>query len=321
MAGDGGGEGSAWTVASAAAAARRRWTGGDPAVATVVELSVSERSPQAMVVTELLERARIELVALGVRRVDLRTTADDPELAALRAAGWFTGVVGSDVVASWCITATWRDGHLGAAAHAPLPRHRLQRRLAGVRVRDVPALAATALAEARGRVAERRDPPVAPALTEQPPGSVHHEATRYRTIRRALDLVPPDFRSERLLDVGCGDGRVLSVARALGFIDLAGVEHDPGLVDAARRRLGASATVELGDARTTPIDDRTGVVYLFNPFDETGTADVARAVRTTLARRSRPLLVIYVNPRAVAPLLDAGLVMVHLEPQFCVLAT
>jgi len=31
--------------------------------------------------------------------------------------------------------------------------------------------------------------------------------------------------------------------------------------------------------------------------------------------------VVHVNPRAVAPLLDAGLSIVHLEPQFCVLAT
>ncbi len=321
VAGDRGGEGSAWTVASASAAARRRWSGGHPAVATVVDVWVREPAARPAVVSELLERARAELVARGVRRVDLLTTPTDPVLGPLRAAGWFAGVVGGHVVASWCITPTWRDLVDEATTTHARHRGRLRRRLAGVRPRDLPALAATVAAEARGRAAERRRPAATSALAEQPPGSVHHEPTRYRTVRRALELVPAGFRSERLLDVGCGDGRVLDVARSLGFTDLAGVEHDPGLVDAARRRLATSATVDLGDARTTPIDDRIGVVYLFNPFDEAAAADVARAVRASLERRPRPLLVVYVNPRAVAPLLDVGLTMVHLEPQFCVLAT
>lgn len=320
VAGDGGGDGSAWTVASAAAAARRRWSGGHPGVATVVELSVAEAADAPTVVAELLDRARPELVAQGVRRVDLLTSSADPALVPLRDGGWFTGVVGRDVVASWCLSAVWR-GSAGAGPTAPQHRGRLARRLATVRLRDVPGLLATAAAEGRGRLAERRHPAATPGLAEQPPGAVHHEATRYRTVRRALELVPPSFRGERLLDVGCGDGRVLEVARTLGFTDLAGVDHDPGLVEAARQRLGATATVDLGDARTTPIDDRTGVVYLFNPFDEAGAIDVARGVRDSLDRQPRPLLVVYVNPRAVAPFLDAGLAMVHLEPQFCVLAT
>lgn len=323
VAGDGGGEGSAWTVDSAAAAARRRWRGGHPAVATVRQLTAA--GPASRTVDELLQRARPELVARGVRRVDLRTSPTDPLLEPLRAAGWFTGVVGTDVVASWCISATWRDPVVGpeAGGGTPAPRRggRLRRRLAGVRLRDLPGLAATAAGDVRGRLADRRHPPATAALAEQPPGSVHHEATRYRTVRRALELVPDGFRGERLLDIGCGDGRVLVVARSLGFTDVAGVDHDPGLVDAARARLGPSAAIELGDARTTPIDDRTSIVYLFNPFDETGAVDVARAVQSSLHRRPRPLLVVYVNPRAVGPFLDVGLSMVHLEPQFCILAT
>ncbi|MBX3286895.1 MAG: class I SAM-dependent methyltransferase [Actinobacteria bacterium] len=315
VAGDGGGAGSAWTVASAGAAARRRWSGGHPSVATVVELDLADPSPDG--VASLLAQAQAQLEPTGVCRLDLLATPDDVRLGPLRAAGWFSGVVGPDVVASWCLRATWRrEGDTGDRSGG-----RLRRRLAAVRPRDLPGLAATVVDEARGRTHERRHPPAAATLASPPPGSVRHEATRYRTIRRALELVPEGFRAEPLLDVGCGDGRVLAAAGRLGFTRLAGIDHDPGLVEAARARLGPSASIRLGDARTTPIDDEVGTVYLFNPLDEEGVADVAAELAASLLRRPRPALVVYVNPRAVAPLLDAGLSMVHLEPQFCVLAT
>ncbi|MCB1004563.1 MAG: class I SAM-dependent methyltransferase [Acidimicrobiales bacterium] len=178
-------------------------------------------------------------------------------------------------------------------------------------------------APAPDEVAHRR------ALQEEEYRLPHHWILRKHGLHNYLhksDVMADLVRASGLtggaaLDVGCGDGRVLAAAGRLGFTRLAGIDHDPGLVEAARARLGSSASIRLGDARTTPIDDEVGTVYLFNPLDEEGVADVAAELAASLSRRPRPALVVYVNPRAVAPLLDAGLSMVHLEPQFCVLAT
>ena len=69
---------------------------------------------------------------------------------------------------------------------------------------------------------------------------------------------------ERLVDLGCGDGRVLLRAAEAYGANVAGVELDPGLAETARQRLeaaGVEGTVLEADFESVPIE--ADVVFAF----------------------------------------------------------
>ncbi|MEO0494674.1 MAG: class I SAM-dependent methyltransferase [Actinomycetota bacterium] len=84
-----------------------------------------------------------------------------------------------------------------------------------------------------------------------------------------LDLVALDA-DDRIVDLGCGDGRLPVAAARRGAVAV-GVEYDVDLVDRAERRvveagLADTVTIVRGDARTVPLDDYD-VVFAFLPVD------------------------------------------------------
>ena len=102
---------------------------------------------------------------------------------------------------------------------------------------------------------------------------------------------------EVLVDVGCGNGRVLNywlqVARDH---QLYGIELDATLATRTQRRLRrkANVTVRSGDAVELCLSDGT-LFYLFNPF----VSDVLRAFRDRVAENSTelPPRILYYNPK------------------------
>jgi trans-aconitate 2-methyltransferase len=73
--------------------------------------------------------------------------------------------------------------------------------------------------------------------------------------------------NERVLDVGCGDGRVTeSVLERLEHGSLVGVDPSVSMVEAARRRLAGSgrAVAELGEAATLDYHAEFDLVVSFN---------------------------------------------------------
>lgn len=91
-----------------------------------------------------------------------------------------------------------------------------------------------------------------------------HEFAR-RAILKALALQPDD----RLLEIGCGGGLLLSEATANGAA-ATGIDHSEDMVRLARQRAPA-AEVLLGSAENLPFADRTftavamSIVFLFLP--------------------------------------------------------
>ncbi len=85
-----------------------------------------------------------------------------------------------------------------------------------------------------------------------------------------LDLADPGV-DDVVIDLGCGDGRVLIEAVRRFGCRARGVENDPRLVARARERVaaaGLSDRIEVveGDATGTPVDDIT-IAFLFLPPD------------------------------------------------------
>lgn len=73
--------------------------------------------------------------------------------------------------------------------------------------------------------------------------------------KRAMRFVRRFVRAGRILDVGCGDGRLLLAAQRAGF-DALGVESSPRMAAKARRRVG-SANVLCGRLSDFPMEPRS----------------------------------------------------------------
>lgn len=89
-------------------------------------------------------------------------------------------------------------------------------------------------------------------------------ATSDEDIDRALSLASLR-RGERLVDLGCGDGRVLLRAATAHGAVVTGVEVDPVLAAAARELLAAhdvAGTITEGDFDATPVDGDVVFAYL-----------------------------------------------------------
>ncbi len=109
-----------------------------------------------------------------------------------------------------------------------------------------------------------------------------------------------------VLELGCGDGRVLAALRAPGRT-LVGLDLHPGMVEAARARLADDAAVHLGDMADFALDARFDrVIVPFTGFyclpDDDAMVACLRAVRRHLAPGGRLVFDAYPGE----PLLEVG---------------
>ena len=72
--------------------------------------------------------------------------------------------------------------------------------------------------------------------------------------RYLLELLPP-LTGLDVVDIGCGTGRWLERFASRGPSSLTGVDSSTAMVNCARRKLGPSATVMVGDAESLPLSN------------------------------------------------------------------
>jgi SAM-dependent methyltransferase len=146
------------------------------------------------------------------------------------------------------------------------------------------------------------------------------DARAYLDHRAALiaTLGAPLRAGDEVLDLACGDGGLGEhlLARGLGYT---GIDAEPAMVDAARRRLGDRATIGVGDLNAfvpaRPVAATTVFRAIYYAHDRA--AFFARTARFTERK-----LVFDLNPRQypvdviVAELEEAGFGRVVLRPFF-----
>ena len=123
---------------------------------------------------------------------------------------------------------------------------------------------------------------------------------------------------DEVLDLACGDGGLGAhlVARGLGYT---GVDAEPEMVEAAKRRLGERATVALGNLNTFAPDEPVAATTVFRAIYY---ADDRAAFFRRVASFTERKLVFDLNPRqyrvadVVAELEGAGFARVELRPFF-----
>lgn len=116
-------------------------------------------------------------------------------------------------------------------------------------------------------------------------------------------------RSDVIVDLGAGKGRVVVVAASYPVKRVVGIEIEPHLARIGRQNASAMR------GRRAPIDflcqsaadydyDDATVLTLFNPFGSETMRQVLKRIEKSLARRPRELRIIYLNP-ILSPMLAA----------------
>jgi len=152
-----------------------------------------------------------------------------------------------------------------------------------------------------------------PASHEQldiPEGRSHHHlnsgGSHVARVLRTLAISPGDT----VLDVGCGKGGALITLSKFPFARVDGLDLSEPAVAIARENLGkvglTRCTIYQCDAAQFPDYDRYNFLYMFHPFPAAILAEVLQAVRVSLARRPRKLVLIYVNCLSHDTIVAAG---------------
>ncbi len=111
-----------------------------------------------------------------------------------------------------------------------------------------------------------------------------------------VSLGPPLVHGDEVLDLACGDGGLAEPLLARG-LRYRGVDSTPEMVDAARRRLGALAPVDVGDLNDYGPPEPVAATTVFRAIYY---AEDRRAFFEHAVRYTQKKLVFDLNPRQYA---------------------
>ena len=127
-----------------------------------------------------------------------------------------------------------------------------------------------------------------------------------------------DFRAFTFIDLGSGKGRTLLMASDYPFRRIMGVELLPSLNEIAQQNLSRYRSdsqkcfaIESICADATSFDppQQALVIYLFNPFPESGLRRWLANLRKSLTEHPRPVYVLYSNPQLDSVMTESGCLM------------
>ena len=132
------------------------------------------------------------------------------------------------------------------------------------------------------------------------------EAALFHEMLNALrEHTHADFRDFTFIDLGSGKGRTLLMASDYPFRRIIGVELLPALDQAAQENLSKYRSASqkcfaleaiCGDATEFPFPAEPIVLYLFNPFPESGLRRMVANLEQSLRDHPRAVHVLYHNP-------------------------
>ncbi len=152
-----------------------------------------------------------------------------------------------------------------------------------------------------------------PSLGIEPSFGSRYETTSYNTLKLLLKFArKKGFIS--IVDIGCGYGRPLIVAKEVGFLNFYGVDISEKLINRCNsnlQKLKIKAQLTCCDAVDYKIPKMDLVIFLFNPVNE---ERVGSIVRELLARKEK-YLIIYQNPKYIN-CFPSSPIYIHLNRHF-----
>jgi SAM-dependent methyltransferase len=141
-------------------------------------------------------------------------------------------------------------------------------------------------------------------------GAFHspYQPTEPALFYEMIDVVQErvDLSEFTFLDLGSGKGRTLLMASRYTFRRIVGVELLPALHQIAQENIGQYKSESqkrfaiesvCGDATSFPLPVSPVVVFLFNPFPESGLRRTVARIEDSECTSPRPVFVVYHNPQ------------------------
>jgi len=131
-----------------------------------------------------------------------------------------------------------------------------------------------------------------------------NQASSYYDIKKAFAVTGMDYADIRMVDIGCGNGKVLNFGMYLNFKEVVGFDLDlsatqKALANCNKMKQNGSSTlfsVFQGDAASMQIPPNTNLIYLFNPFGNVTMAGVVENIIHYLRSNKKELFIVYAVP-------------------------
>ncbi|CAN5142384.1 hypothetical protein BH09BAC2_BH09BAC2_16390 [soil metagenome] len=141
-----------------------------------------------------------------------------------------------------------------------------------------------------------------------------YQGANYYLLEEVFTFLRTENVNTKMIDFGCGKGRVLAVAAYFGFTDITGIEFAKPLSDAAeinlkniRRKFpDTHFNIVYEDASVFDIPVTTKVFFFFNPFNEKVMLQVVKNMLSSVRKYEREIFVVYINPVHEELFLSAG---------------
>lgn len=130
-------------------------------------------------------------------------------------------------------------------------------------------------------------------------------------MEKILNSLDVDYANCAFIDVGCGKGAVLKVARKFPFKRIAGIDLDGDLVKIARNNMKILKYPEIECIEANALEFQHyvefDVFFFFNPFSGEILEQVMAAIQKSCEERPREIRVIYHHPLHHQVMENAGL--------------
>jgi SAM-dependent methyltransferase len=132
------------------------------------------------------------------------------------------------------------------------------------------------------------------------PGGHCYMATSEKTFKKIIQYIPDNFFDTNFLDIGCGRGKVLILAKENGFrSEIIGVELSKKLSDSCQKNIykdNSNIQVKNMNALEYQINKNDSVFFFYNPFSEIIFNKILKNIMESTRAAPRKIIVIYVNP-------------------------
>ncbi len=116
-------------------------------------------------------------------------------------------------------------------------------------------------------------------------------------------------REDRMLDIGCGKGKMVFYFDKLGFGRSDGIEYSKALADCAERNmkiLKRNCSIIHGDAISFEGYKDYNYFYLYNPFGKETMRRVMQKIEDSYEANPRKITIIYYNPLCHEQVVQSG---------------
>jgi len=141
-----------------------------------------------------------------------------------------------------------------------------------------------------------------------------YEAISYYLVELSLASFRKHSDHSSIIDLGCGKGRVMTVAAHFGFTSIKGIDFAKELCEEAEKNMMKTAEkfqnlkweVNCNDVLNYPIQPNDSVFFMFNPFEKDTLEKFLDKLGVSVAKFPRPVWFIYASPVYLDSLLKYG---------------